>query len=404
MYLSLTVTYTEVSGQFAPTIFDVSRVKKHLDGFSPGTIAALIDLFLREIEIMHRRRLVAIFFFAVLAVAVLWFWRRRSQPPNAAPAAVENTTEQSASAQRPSTSDTSIHAHNLLLRKGPNLHIYVQWLDGRLTRARRDLNPSFDNPDSFDLNIDNGVIRINIGDIGHYIDSSVSGSPLSNVTLLADGPNLKLTGTLHKLVSVPVQVIASLSVLPDDRVRVHITKIDVLKLPLKGLLGLFHVTAADLVKTNIAGVEVQGNDLLLDTHTLLPPPHIRGRLMQLSVVSPDVQAVYGNGVEKVQNVELWRNFFSMNGGTIDFGSLSMHPVKIMMIDISSNPWFDLDLVNYRQQFASGYTRMTDDGGLQMFIPDMRDVPAKPVPQNDSIQWFKDRNIPPPSQITASVSH
>ena len=49
-------------------------------------------------------------------------------------------------------------------------------------------------------------------------------------------------------------------------------------------------------------------------------------------------------------MELWRNFFSLEGGTIEFGSLSMHPVKIIMIDISSNPRFDLDLVNYRDQF------------------------------------------------------
>ena len=161
------------------------------------------------------------------------------------------------------------------------------------------------------------------------------------------------------------------------------------------------ISAADLVKNNIDGVEIKENDLLLDTHKLLPPPHIRGRLTQVSIDSPDIQAVYGDAAEKVERVELWRNFFSLEGGTIDFGSLSMHPVKIIIIDISSNPWFDLDLVNYREQFASGYTRMTTEAGLQIFIPDLRDIRSKPVPQNDSIQWFKDRNIPPPPQITAS---
>jgi hypothetical protein len=199
-------------------------------------------------------------------------------------------------------------------------------------------------------------------------------------------------------------VIASVSVATDDRVRVHISKIDVLKLPVKGLLGLLHVSAADLVKSNIDGVEIEGNDLLLDTHKLLPPPHIRGHLTQVSVHSPDIQAVFGDAAENVERVELWRNFFSLKGGTIDFGSLSMHPVNIIMIDISSNPWFDLDLVNYRQQFASGYTRMTADSGLQMFIPDLRDIRSKPAQQNDSIQWFKDRNIPPPPQIAASATH
>ena len=343
--------------------------------------------------------------FALLAIALLfWYWKSRPQPTNRPLASPVNRIQPAGAPIPPTESSaTRIHAHNLLLRKGPDFHVYVRWLDGRLTRTARNINPSFDRPESFDLDIQTGVIRVNIGDIGHYMNSSVASSPLKDVSLLADGPNLKLTGTIHKIVPLPVQVIASVSVAPDDRVRLHISKIDVLKLPVKGLLNLLHVSVADLVKKNIDGVEVEGNDLLLDTHKLLPPPHIQGHLTQVSVASPDIQAIYGNPEKNVERVELWRNFFSLNGGTIDFGNLSMHPVNIIMIDISSNPWFDLDLVNYRQQFASGYTRMTPDSGLQMFIPDLRDV-HKPAQQNDSIQWFKDRNIPPPPQIAASTSH
>jgi hypothetical protein len=252
------------------------------------------------------------------------------------------------------------------------------------------------------LDIQTGVIRVNIGDIGQYINSSITNSPLKHVTLLADGANLKLTGTLHKVVPLPVQVIASIGAAAGNQVRIHILKIDVLKMPVKLLLGLFHVSTADLVKTNVDGLKIDGNDLILDTSKLLPPPHIRGQLTDVSVQSPDVQAVYGNAAQDVERVELWRNFLSLDGGTLDFGSLSMHPVKIMMIDISRNPWFDLDLANYSQQFASGYTRMTSDSGLQIFMPDLRDIPAKPVPATDSIQWFKDRNIPPPPQIVASA--
>lgn len=353
----------------------------------------------------RRSRLVPVLVIVLIAI-VLLFWRTTHRNHvNQPPAEVANTAQPTAAQSSPTqTSQTRIHAHNLLLRKGPNFRIYVRWLEGDLAPTSRNTNPSFDHPDSFDLNIQTGVIRVNIGDIGHYIDSSIPNSPLKNVSLLADGPNLKLTGVLHKIVPLPIQVIASVSVAPDDRVRVHIDKIDVLKLPVKALLGLFHISAADLVKTNVDGLEIKGNDLLLDTDKLLPPPHIRGSLTQVSVESPDLQVVYGKAAEKVEHVELWRNFFSMEGGTIDFGSLSMHPVKIMIIDISSNPWFNLDLVNYRQQFASGYTRMTADAGLQIFIPDLRDVASKPGPQNDSIQWFKDRNIPPPPQIVASTKH
>jgi len=346
------------------------------------------------------RVLAALLLFMVIAILFLWYWR-----PNGSKTSVANETQlASVSKRAPDGSPTRIHAHNLLLRKGPNFRVYVRWLDGRLARTRNDVNPSFDHPDSFDLDIESGVIRANIGDIGHYLNTSLAGSPLKDVTLLADGPNLKLTGTVHKVVPLPVQAIASVAAAPDGRVRVHVMKISVLKVPVKGLLRLVHVSVADLVKNNIDGVKVEGNDLLFATQKLLPPPHIRGHLTRISVDGPDLVADYGDARKDVERVQLWRNFFHLKGGTIDFGSLTMHPVNITMIDISSNPWFDLDLVNYREQFSSGYTRITDSSGLQMFMPDRRDLRTQPKTEGNSIQWFKDRNIPPPPQIIASAAH
>ncbi|HEY7303223.1 MAG TPA: hypothetical protein VH601_03865 [Bryobacteraceae bacterium] len=336
---------------------------------------------------------------------VVLFWHRHSQTTQPhAPTTAAVVGKPSKRKAGPDRSATIIHAHNLLLRKGPDFRVYVRWLEGQLARTKSDVNPSFDRPESFNLDVHSGVIRANIGDIGHYMNSALANAPLKNVTLFADGANLKLTGTLHKLISVPIEVIAAVSAEPDDRVRVHVLKINVLKVPIKGLLGALHFSASDLVKTNMAGVEITGNDIVLDTQKLLPPPHIRGQLTEVRVDSPDIQAVYGNAVEDVERVQLWRNFFSLKDGTIDFGNLTMHPVNIIMVDISTNPWFDLDLVNYRDQLGSGYTRITADSGLQMFIPDRRDVQPKPGSQDDSIQWFKHRNISPPPQIVSSARH
>lgn len=357
----------------------------------------------------HRVRVLTWSGLALVVIALLvvgmvwWILRSNTHPERQTPASAALTTTTTVT---PATdkSVTRVHAHNLLLQKGPDFRIYVRWLDGNLARTHRTTNPSFDNLDSFDLNIQTGVVRANIGDIGHLLNAAVTNSPLKNMTLVADHDNLKLTGTLHKVVSLPVQVIASVAANPDNRIRVHIVKMDVLKVPLKGLFGIFHVSAADLLKTNIDGLEVKGNDLYLDTHKLLPPPHIRGQLTQVSVDSPDLQITYGNAAKEVERVELWRNFLSLKGGTIDFGKLTMNTVDLMMIDISKDPWFDLDLANYRQQFTSGYTRITPDSGLQIFMPDRRDIKPQPATQNDDIAWFKNRNIPPPPQITASVHH
>ena len=98
-----------------------------------------------------------------------------------------------------------------MLRKGADFRIYVRWLRGNMVRTRQGVNPTFDDPESFRLEIKNGVIRANIGDIGNFLNAGIVDSPLKNIKLLADNDQIKLTGTLHKLISMPVELLGSVS-------------------------------------------------------------------------------------------------------------------------------------------------------------------------------------------------
>jgi hypothetical protein len=105
-----------------------------------------------------------------------------------------------------------VFAHNLMLRKEPDFRIYVRWLRGQMVRTRRDVNPTFDDPESFFLEVKTGVIRANIGDIGNFLNrGGVAGSPLTNITLHADGDQIKLKGILHKLIPLPVGLLGSVA-------------------------------------------------------------------------------------------------------------------------------------------------------------------------------------------------
>ncbi len=188
---------------------------------------------------------------------------------------------------------------------------------------------------------------------------------------------------------------------PSNGIQLRVTKIDVLKLPVKGLLGKFHVQLSDLFQGGgVPGITVTGNTILFDTQQLLPPPHIRGTLTMVRIKNPDLEEIYGEAKQDVEKVEQWRNFLRLSGGTIDFGKLTMHHVDLIMIDISKDAWFDLDLANYQTQLVNGYTHMTPQAGLQIFMPDMRDVPPSKANKNISIQWMKDRNLPPPANVTS----
>jgi hypothetical protein len=297
---------------------------------------------------------------------------------------------------------TSVYAHNLLLRKGPDFRVYIPWLRGQLTRARHGINPSFDDPDSFSLDIKTGVLHANIGDLSNFLNASgIANSPLKNITLSGEGNQMTLKGTLHKIIPLPIEMIGTISPFAENRIQLRVTKINVLKIPFKALLGGFHVKVSDLFNAKgIAGIEVSGNDILLDTQKLLPPPHIRGKLTSVRIVNPDIEEIYGDGQHEVARVERWRNFLRLSGGTIDFGKLTMHHVDLIMIDISNDAWFDLDLVHYQDQLVNGYTRMTPQAGLQIFMPDLDELPFNKGKSNTSIEWLKNRNAPPPADVTS----
>jgi hypothetical protein len=298
---------------------------------------------------------------------------------------------------------TTVYAHNLMLRKGPNFRIYVRWLRGQMIRTHPNVNPSFDDPESFLLDVKTGVIRANIGDISNFLNASaVAHSPVKDITLSGDGTQVKLRGTLHKIISLPVELIGTIAAVPDNRIQMHVTKLSVLKIPLKGLLGGFHIDISDLFHAHgIPGIQVSGSDIFFDTQKLLPPPHIRGHLTSVSVVNPDLEEIYGNAKDAVTHDEQWRNFLQLSDGTIDFGRLTMQPVDLIMIDISNDAWFDLDLAHYQEQLVNGYTRMTPQAGLQIFMPDLDELRRQnKAPQNISIEWLKNRNIPPPPDVTS----
>ncbi len=363
------------------------------------------------------RSRIAWIFALILLVVLLDWWllpaRRASQPalpsdnapvanvpPTGAPA--DNISSSGAPASASESAPTNIYAHNLMLRKGSTgFRVYVRWLRGQMARTSRNNNPSFDEPDSFVLDVKSGVVHTNVGDLANFLNQGISNSPLKNIKLSGDGDQLKLSGTLHKVVPLPIEVLATIGVAPDNRIQIHVTKINVLKIPFKKLLGGLNVSVSSLFHSgDIPGVQVTGNDIFLDTAKAVPPPHIRGQLTSVRIINPDFEQIYGNAQDDVTRVAQWRNYLQLHGGTIDFGKLTMHHVDLIMVDLSDNAWFDLDLSNYQDQLVNGYTRMTPDAGLQIFMPSLDQIPPEKKNHSISMEWLKHRNLPPPSDITS----
>jgi hypothetical protein len=339
----------------------------------------------------------------ILIAGTAWYAKVQHGRPEAQPPAATANSNQSVQVSDGTNelTPTRMYAHNLMLRKGPDFRVYVRWLNGEMLRTNKNVNPSFDEPESFVLEVQRGIIHANIGDISHYLNTGlVAGSPLTNISLTGDGNQISLHGTIHKLhIPLPVGLDGTLSPAPGGRIHLHVDRLSVLKLPLKGLLGDFHVSIADVMgKTSVAGIEASDNDLYFDTQKLLPAPHIHGTLTRIGVKNPDIEVMYGDAQNDAVRTEQWHNFLALKGGTLDFGKLTMHNVDLIMIDASKDAWFDLDLVNYQAQVVNGYTRMTPQAGLEIFMPGPGQFPQPHAPQSISKEWLKNRNLPPPPNV------
>lgn len=301
---------------------------------------------------------------------------------------------------------TRLYAHNLILRKGPHFRVYVRWIRGQLRSTRTGQNPSFDLPESFLLEIEKGFIHVKLADIADYINSGESGKPpLTGVSIENKDGQIQLHGTLHKLMPLPVQLQGALSPLPDGRLKFHLNKISVLKIPMKGLLSVFHVNAEDLVpKSGVAGVLVSDNDLYLDTQRFLPPPHIHGQISSVTLSNDDLKVVYGNANMDEEKLAQWHNFLRLVGGSLDFGKLTMRQADLTMIDASDDPWFDLDLTNYQAQLVYGTTRMTEKAGIEVYMPDLKNLPPeKSSAKGVTVEWLRNRTTSPPLDVAEKVA-
>ena len=296
---------------------------------------------------------------------------------------------------------TILWAHNIRLRKGPDFRIYINWMRGKMLPTKPSVTPSLDDANSFQFFIEKGIIHANLADFGHYLNATAPSTlPLKNIKVSAAGSQVRLSGTLHKLIlSLPVELLCDVAPASHGRTVLHVTRINVLKLPVKAMLGGMHVTIDDVIgKDPIRGIEVAGNDLFFDTTTLLPPPHISGELTSTTVVGPDLVLIFGNSADDQAQLEQWHNFLRLTGGTVNFGSLTMRPADLTLVDASKDVWFDLDLVHYQAQLLKGFSRITAQAGLEMFMPSLNEQNLRKPSHGLDVDWLRHRNKSLPADV------
>jgi hypothetical protein len=277
-----------------------------------------------------------------------------------------------------------IEMRNVALHVADGVVLNVRSLDGEFVSRVAGEPPVFDDPRSYTLRIRVADLALDAASLTRLIQQQMAGfeaSPIRDVRVtIADGA-LHAAGKLHKGVRVPFSMTAEVSAANDGSLRLHATKLKAAGVPMKGLLDLLGLDVGALMKMpQGSGIRADGDDLLLDTAAMLPPPRTEGRLQEVAVSGDRLtMRMTGPGVPpsrpSTRPLPSARNYLYFFGGRIRFGKLTMMDSDLQLIDAEPRDAFDFFPAHYEAQLVAGYSRNTPRKGLQVFMPDYARVAA-----------------------------
>lgn len=272
------------------------------------------------------------------------------------------------------TGAVAIQMRNVNLLLARDIVLEVHTLRGELQRTKPDVPVTFDDSDSFLLEADTGEIAIAPASLGALMNSYVfgyEGAPIRHVTVSIEGDRLIQKGTIHKGIDLPFEVEGSLSATADGNIRVHADKIKSGHLPVKGLLHFLGEDLSKLIKQNAGrGVQVEGDDIILEPRALTPPPHIRGRVTRAGIVAGKIVLAYDSGRQPAMLNPPFHSaaYIYHRGGVLRFGKLTMNDADLEIVGDRPGV-FQFFQREYQKQLVAGYSKNTPANGLVAHMAD-----------------------------------
>lgn len=243
----------------------------------------------------------------------------------------------------------------------------------------------FGNPRSFSIEIRRAEVGLTPENLHYLINRYVfnyEGAPITVHEIRLLEGQLWQSGTLHKLVDIPFEMTADVSVTTDNRIRLHPVSMKICDLPGKPLMKTLGLQLDELLDLSQAeGMSVEGNDLLLDPAKVLPPPAISGDLRAVRVQGGELVQFFGAPGDTTWQIQqpptppepAAENYMFYRGGVLTFGKLFMVGADLQIIDADPSDPFDFFLDEYKQQLVAGVSRTLPDFGLKVYMPDYSEV-------------------------------
>jgi hypothetical protein len=250
--------------------------------------------------------------------------------------------------------------------------VYIKMLSGELLPNEGSEFPVFDNKESFRLRIGYAEIDIAAGDLASVFNSYVfarANSPLKGVSMSIENGHLKIKGKLHDVGTIPFETESTLSPTDDGKLLLRTAKVKALHVPVKGIMNLFGVEIADLIKNGkLPGIESRGDDLVLDPSLVFPAPHMEGRVTATRIEGNTIVLTFGDK-NRATKARQAGNYMSFRGNRLRFGKLTMTDADMTLIDMDPADPFDFFLDRYKGQIAAGYSKISSNSALRIFVKD-----------------------------------
>lgn len=259
------------------------------------------------------------------------------------------------------------------IMEGVTMHI--AYLSGRATPLHRGEPVVLDDPKSYHLDIDRAESRITYADLARLMNDHVfayPGAPIKGLHIEREHDEgeevrLELKGHLASLAGMPFEIEGVPEVTEDGRVRVRTRSIQSIGIKMGGLMKLLGIKTENIADFRKAkGIEVDGNDMILDPSRLLPPPESSGRVTYVALEPEGMVMRFGQGRPRGPDSP---NFLSYRGGTIRLGRMTMTDADLQIFDANPSDPFDFYPGKMNDQISAGYVKVQKNGGLKIYAPD-----------------------------------
>jgi hypothetical protein len=263
--------------------------------------------------------------------------------------------------------------HNVMFHLTETASAHLENVSGELWPVGKYELVVFDDKRSFELHVADGTISISPEALATVMNSYVfakEDAPLKDISMEIQNKQLIIKGKLHSKGDLAFETAGTLSVNPDGRLRVHTEKVKAMHVPVKKVMALFGLDLANVVNTSkIAGMDTDKNDLLMDLGELLPPPHIRGKVVGVRLQNNAIVTIFGDGGKDVHEAETEGNYMRFEGHRVQFGKLTMENTDLTVVDMDPQDPLDWDQDRYQEQLEAGYSKITGNFGLRTYVRD-----------------------------------